>query len=158
MQNGDFSWLFTEVSGIFRGYMIYLEDCGKIRWDTRTGACFWGLPEENYGSMIKYHTVMMATDSTKLVELSRNNKESLEAPNSQRISCLDSSLGRVAACGAGGRRFAPRPWHVCLGVHLEDGDDPGLLHKSVFLQFSCKFYSFSFSWDVRVNQWAFSSF
>ncbi len=32
----------------------------------------------------------------------------VEVPNSQLISCLDSSLGRVAACGAGGRRFAPR--------------------------------------------------
>jgi hypothetical protein len=29
-------------------------------------------------------------------------------PNSQQISCLDSSLGRVVACGAGGRTFAPR--------------------------------------------------
>jgi hypothetical protein len=33
---------------------------------------------------------------------------SVEVSNSQRISCLDSSLGRAAACGAGGRRFAPR--------------------------------------------------
>ncbi len=49
----------------------------------------------------------------------------VEVPNSQRISCLDSSLGRAAACGAGGRRFAPRPWHVCLGALLEDRDDPG---------------------------------
>ncbi len=31
----------------------------------------------------------------------------VEVPNScLAISCLDSSLGRVAACGAGGRRFA----------------------------------------------------
>ncbi len=44
-----------------------------------------------------------------------------EVPNSQLISCLDSSLGRAA----GGRRFAPRPWHVCLGPLLEDRDDPG---------------------------------
>ncbi len=44
----------------------------------------------------------------------------VEVPNIQPISCLDSSLGRVAACGAGGRRFAPRPWHVCLGALLED--------------------------------------
>ncbi len=49
----------------------------------------------------------------------------VEVPNSQRISCLDSSLGRASACGAGGRRFAPRPWHVCLGALLEDRDDPG---------------------------------
>ncbi len=49
----------------------------------------------------------------------------VEVPNSQRISCLDSSLGRASACGAGGRRFAPRPWHVCLGALLEDKDDPG---------------------------------
>ena len=33
----------------------------------------------------------------------------VEVPNSQLISCLDSSLGRASACGAGGRRFAPRP-------------------------------------------------
>jgi hypothetical protein len=33
----------------------------------------------------------------------------LEVPNSHRISYLDSSLGRVLACGAGGRKFAPRP-------------------------------------------------
>jgi hypothetical protein len=33
----------------------------------------------------------------------------VDAPNSQLISCLDSSLGRVSACGAGERRFAPRP-------------------------------------------------
>jgi hypothetical protein len=33
----------------------------------------------------------------------------VEVLNSQLISCLDSSLGRVAACGAGVRRFAPRP-------------------------------------------------
>jgi hypothetical protein len=31
----------------------------------------------------------------------------VEVPNSQRISCLDSSLGRVLACGAGGLSFAP---------------------------------------------------
>jgi hypothetical protein len=31
----------------------------------------------------------------------------VEVPNSQLISCLDSSLGRASACGAGGRRFAP---------------------------------------------------
>jgi hypothetical protein len=49
----------------------------------------------------------------------------VEVPNSQRISCLDSSLGRVAVCGAGGRRFAPLPRHVCLGALLEDRDDPG---------------------------------
>ncbi len=49
----------------------------------------------------------------------------VEVPNSQRISCLDSSLGKASACGAGGRRFAPRPWHVCLGTLLEDRDDPG---------------------------------
>ncbi len=33
----------------------------------------------------------------------------VEVPNSQLISCLDSSLGRVAACEAGVQRFAPRP-------------------------------------------------
>ena len=33
----------------------------------------------------------------------------VEVPNSQLISCLDSSLGRASACGAGGRRLAPRP-------------------------------------------------
>jgi hypothetical protein len=33
----------------------------------------------------------------------------VEVSNSQLISCLDSSLGRASACGAGGRRFAPRP-------------------------------------------------
>jgi hypothetical protein len=32
----------------------------------------------------------------------------VDAPNSQLISCLDSSMGRASACGAGGRRFAPR--------------------------------------------------
>ncbi len=42
----------------------------------------------------------------------------VEVPNSQLISCLDSSLGRASACGAGG--------HVCLGALLEDRDDPGL--------------------------------
>jgi hypothetical protein len=34
---------------------------------------------------------------------------SVKVPNRQRISCRDSSLGRASACGAGGRRFAPRP-------------------------------------------------
>ena len=29
----------------------------------------------------------------------------VEVPNSQLISCLDSSLGRASACGAGGQRF-----------------------------------------------------
>ncbi len=33
----------------------------------------------------------------------------VEVPNSQLLSCLDSSLGRVVTCGAGVRRFAPRP-------------------------------------------------
>ncbi len=33
----------------------------------------------------------------------------VDAPNSQLISCLDSSLGRAFPCSAGGRRFAPRP-------------------------------------------------
>jgi hypothetical protein len=37
------------------------------------------------------------------------NSAQVEVPNSQRISCRDSSLGRASACGAGGRRFAPRP-------------------------------------------------
>ena len=37
------------------------------------------------------------------------NSAQVEVPNSQRISCLDSSLGRASACGAGGRSFAPRP-------------------------------------------------
>ncbi len=32
----------------------------------------------------------------------------VDAPNSQLISCLDSSLGRAFAWSAGGRRFAPR--------------------------------------------------
>jgi hypothetical protein len=49
----------------------------------------------------------------------------VDAPNSQLISCLDSSLGRASAWSPGGRRFAPRPWHVCLGALLEDRDDPG---------------------------------
>ncbi len=49
----------------------------------------------------------------------------VDAPNSLLISCLDSSLGRAFVCSAGGLRFAPRPWHVCLGAYLEDRDDPG---------------------------------
>ncbi len=32
----------------------------------------------------------------------------VDAPNSQLISCLDSSLGRASAWSPGGRRFAPR--------------------------------------------------
>jgi hypothetical protein len=39
-----------------------------------------------------------------------------------RMSCLESSLGKVFACVAGGRRFSPRLWHVCLGALLEDPD------------------------------------
>jgi hypothetical protein len=31
----------------------------------------------------------------------------VEVPNSQRISCLDSSLGRASACGAGGGGARP---------------------------------------------------
>ncbi len=50
----------------------------------------------------------------------RPANQRVEVSNSQWISCLDSSLGRVLACGAGGRRFAPRPWHVYLGALLED--------------------------------------
>ncbi len=49
----------------------------------------------------------------------------VDAPNSQLISCLDSSLGKAFACSAGGQRFAPRLWHVCLDFYLEDRDDPG---------------------------------
>jgi hypothetical protein len=30
----------------------------------------------------------------------------VEVPNYYRISCLDSSLCRASACGAGGRKFA----------------------------------------------------
>ena len=33
----------------------------------------------------------------------------VDAQNSQLISCLDSSLGRASACGAGGRRFRAPP-------------------------------------------------
>jgi hypothetical protein len=33
----------------------------------------------------------------------------VEVLNSQSTNCLDSSLGRASACGAGGRRFAPCP-------------------------------------------------
>ncbi len=54
----------------------------------------------------------------------------VDAPNSQLISCLNSSLGRAFACSAGGRRFAPRPWHVCLDAYLEDRDDPGQVSHS----------------------------
>ncbi len=58
----------------------------------------------------------------------------VDAPNCQLISCLDSSLGRVAACGAGVRRFA-RDMFVRHGALLEDRDDPGKLLsiKSILL-------------------------
>ncbi len=54
-----------------------------------------------------------------------SNDGQVDAPNNQLISCLDSSLGKAFACSAGGRRLAPRPWHVCLDAYLEDRDDPG---------------------------------
>jgi hypothetical protein len=43
------------------------------------------------------------------------------------ISCLDSSLGRVLACGAGGRSLGgSRPdCDMCHEALLEDRDDPG---------------------------------
>jgi hypothetical protein len=50
-----------------------------------------------------------------------------EVPNSQRISCLDSSLGRVPACGAGDPGPIPGGGNlnVCLQDFLiEDIDDP----------------------------------
>jgi hypothetical protein len=50
----------------------------------------------------------------------------VKVPTSQRISCLDSSLGREAACGAGVRRFTPAcDIFVRHGALLEDRDDPG---------------------------------
>jgi hypothetical protein len=52
----------------------------------------------------------------------------LEVPNSQRITCLDSSLGRVPACDAGDPGSFPDGGNldVCLqGALLEDRDDPG---------------------------------
>ncbi len=52
----------------------------------------------------------------------------VEVPNSQRISCLDSSLGRVPACDAGDPDSIPGggKLNVCLqGALLGDRDDPG---------------------------------
>ncbi len=52
----------------------------------------------------------------------------VEVPNSQRISCLDSSLGSVPACDAGDPGSIPGggKLNVChQGALLEDGDDPG---------------------------------
>jgi hypothetical protein len=51
----------------------------------------------------------------------------VEVPNSQRICCLDSSLGRVPACGAGdpGPILGGGNLNVCLqDTLLEDRDDP----------------------------------
>ncbi len=47
----------------------------------------------------------------------------VDALNSQLISCLDSSLGRVAACGAEVRPASDM--FVQHGALLEDRDDPG---------------------------------
>jgi hypothetical protein len=52
----------------------------------------------------------------------------VDAPNSQLISCLDSSLGRVPACDADDLDSVPGgvKLNVCLqGALLEDRDDPG---------------------------------
>ena len=52
----------------------------------------------------------------------------VEVSNSQRISCLDSSLGRVPAYYAGDPGLIPGggKLYVCLqGALLEDRDDPG---------------------------------
>ncbi len=52
----------------------------------------------------------------------------VELPNSQRISCLESPLGRVTACDAGDPGLIPGrgKLNVCLqGALLEDRDDPG---------------------------------
>jgi hypothetical protein len=51
----------------------------------------------------------------------------VEVPNSLRICCLDSALGRAAACGAGGRRFVPTV--ICLSPR----DDPGHVSLYMFL-------------------------
>ncbi len=89
----------------------------------------------------------------------------VEVPNIHLISCLDSSLG------AGGQRFAPRPWHVCLGALLEDRDDPsqvslyhlcfhfhlkGQVHEMVFCvdsvdrkNLKCFFIRIIINWDIR---------
>jgi hypothetical protein len=53
--------------------------------------------------------------------------DSVEVPNNQRISCLDSSLGSVPACDAGDPGSIPGggKLNVCLqGALLEDRDDP----------------------------------
>ncbi len=52
----------------------------------------------------------------------------VEVPNSQRISCLDSSFGRVPACGAGDPGPIPGEGKLnfCLkDALIEDRDDPG---------------------------------
>jgi hypothetical protein len=52
----------------------------------------------------------------------------VEVPNSQRISCLDSSLGRVPACDAGDPALFPAEANLMFdlqGALLEDRDDPG---------------------------------
>jgi hypothetical protein len=54
--------------------------------------------------------------------------ESVEVPNRQCISCLDSSLGRVPACDPGDLGSIPEggKLNICLqGALLEDRDDPG---------------------------------
>jgi hypothetical protein len=51
------------------------------------------------------------------------NDGQVDVPNGKLTSCLDSSLGRAFACSAEGRRFAPRPGHVCLDAYLEDRDE-----------------------------------
>jgi hypothetical protein len=49
-------------------------------------------------------TTVLATAAVAIIKYC-----TVEVPNSQRISCLGSSLGKASACSAGGRRFAPRP-------------------------------------------------
>ncbi len=54
----------------------------------------------------------------------------VEVPNNQRISFLDSSLGRVPACDAGdpGSNPGGGKLKICLqGALLEDRDNPGQL-------------------------------
>jgi hypothetical protein len=75
----------------------------------------------------------------------------IEVPNSQRISCLDSSLGMVPACDAGNPGLIPGggKLNVCLqGALLEDRDDPGQVSLLVHF-FESAFSVMTLSWKLQ---------
>jgi hypothetical protein len=81
----------------------------------------------------------------------------VEILNSQQISCLDSSLGRVPACDAGDRGSIPGggKLKVCLqGALLEDRDDP--VYKAASISSAplhpCIFFRFITSYSNPVRQ------